>query len=196
MNVTLSNKEMEEQVFVFADVANEPKAFVCVTTIDDYNENGDKNALTIDCTNYNNKSDFVIRIRDLLASKLGGEAGELKIISHKENFDDLGSFSDNDINEGYWDLINTNDLFTLQKVEMFAKIYGLSNNNIKDTIQDAIDRYQGFWMNDRVCVENYIAEFGSIKEADPIVSPYLTKEQYTAHFMKNISSHKHFYFNN
>lgn len=170
-------------------------AVVAVTTIADHAVNGGANAIVISASDYTNKADFETAAKAKLTHNLGAAEGELVCVESKQNFDDLGCIQQAGIHEDYWALITVDDVFTLQKAEIFTQIYGLSNHSVKATIQDAIDRYQGFWMNDCVCVKNYIAEYGSLEEADPDLDPTLSTAEITAHFMKNISSLNDHYFN-
>ena len=107
----------------------------------------------------------------------------------------LGLITKEEIDADLWLLLKLDKVEQVEKVKAFINIYD-KQSTMQETIESAINLFQGRHDSDESCVEQYISEFGSIEEADPDISPDLTKEEYTAHFMKQISKSNGYYFNN
>lgn len=144
---------------------------------------------------YDNHADCFNAMLAHAQNEWGEKSPSLRLTHINTSMPHLGLINERGVDADVWLLMEMGDIEQVEIVEAYIAIHG-RGNDLKTTIQDAIDLFQGRHETDESCVEQYISEFGSIREADDEVSPYLTKDQYTTHFMKNISKSNGFYFNN
>ena len=145
-------------------------------------------------SDYENAGAFYGDVLNHAQQVWGEKEPAIRLSSISTDMPFLGLVTEHGADNALWDLMDLGDVEQVKIVKAYIDIYG-KKPTMKETIEQAIDLFQGCHDSDEGCVDQYINEFGSIVEADPDVSPYLSKEEYTAHFMKNISKSNGYYFN-